>query len=177
MKPSLMWALVWPNSNVNTTRGLCPRWAAQAGMVTRWNMSIKRHSPPRGRYVQGPTRRAALVGWSHASGRAAVGMEADTAPRIPEDSTGSGNLGARRNASDKRRRDGSQRLSARAHRRHHGTRLTLPPHTLPATVPHRPRARREFSVSLPRYKNGNYAASHTHTASWYAETPPAQICC
>src|SRR5262249_18824184 len=52
MKPSLMWALVWPNSNVNTTRGLCPRWDAQAVMATRWNMSIKRHSPPRGRYVQ-----------------------------------------------------------------------------------------------------------------------------
>src|SRR5215470_14318881 len=52
MKPSLMWALVWPHSNVNTTRGLCPRWDAQAVMATRWNMSIKRHSPPRGRYVQ-----------------------------------------------------------------------------------------------------------------------------
>src|SRR5215510_1668955 len=52
MKPSLMWALAWPNSNGNTTRGLCPRWDAQAVMATRWNMSIKRHSPPRGRYVQ-----------------------------------------------------------------------------------------------------------------------------
>src|SRR5262245_15601631 len=51
MKPSLMWALVWPNSNVNSTRGLCPRWDTQAVMATRWNMSIKRHSPPRGRYV------------------------------------------------------------------------------------------------------------------------------
>src|SRR5438105_13441361 len=52
MKPSLMWALVWPNSNVNTMQGLCPRWDARAVMATRWNMSIKRHSPPRGRYVQ-----------------------------------------------------------------------------------------------------------------------------
>src|SRR5215831_19956305 len=52
MKPSLMWALAWPNSNGNTMRGLCPRWDAQAVMATRWNMSIKRHSPPAGRYVQ-----------------------------------------------------------------------------------------------------------------------------
>src|SRR5262249_33248527 len=57
MKPSLMWALVWPNSNVNTTRGLCPRWDAQDVMATRWNMSIKRHSPPRGRYVHMVLRR------------------------------------------------------------------------------------------------------------------------
>src|SRR5262249_16136921 len=49
---SLMWALAWPNSNGNTMRGLCPRWDAQAVMATRWNMSIKRHSPPAGRYVQ-----------------------------------------------------------------------------------------------------------------------------
>src|SRR5215813_4469676 len=52
MKPSLMWALAWPNSNGNTMRGLCPRWDAQAVMATRWNMSIKRHSPPAGRFVQ-----------------------------------------------------------------------------------------------------------------------------
>src|SRR5262249_36616748 len=51
MKPSLMWALAWPNSNGNTMRGLCPRWDAQAVMATRWNMSIKRHSPPAGRFV------------------------------------------------------------------------------------------------------------------------------
>ena len=51
MKPSLMWALVWPNSNVNTMRDLCPRWDVQDVMATRWSTSIKRYSPPRGRYV------------------------------------------------------------------------------------------------------------------------------
>ena len=52
MKPSLMWALVWPNSNVKAMRDLCPRWDVQDVMATRWSTSIKRYSPPRGRYVQ-----------------------------------------------------------------------------------------------------------------------------
>src|SRR5207247_6653207 len=45
------WALVWPNSNGNTIRDLCPRWDVQDVMATRWSTSIKKHSPPRGRYV------------------------------------------------------------------------------------------------------------------------------
>src|SRR5215468_4179733 len=53
MKPSWMRALVWPNSNVNTMRGLCPRWDAQDVTATRWSTSSKSPSPPRGRYVQG----------------------------------------------------------------------------------------------------------------------------
>src|SRR5215471_13645782 len=53
MKPSWMRALVWPNSNVNTMRGLCPRWDAQDVTATRWSTSSKSPSPPRGRYVHG----------------------------------------------------------------------------------------------------------------------------
>src|SRR5262249_40863689 len=65
MKPSLMWALAWPNSNGNTMRGLCPRWDAQAVMATRWNMSIKRHSPPAGRYVQSGLSRINIARFSN----------------------------------------------------------------------------------------------------------------
>ena len=61
MKPPLMWALVWPNSDGNIMRGLCPRWDAQDGMATRWNMSIKRHSPPAGRYVCPQWRQISMV--------------------------------------------------------------------------------------------------------------------
>lgn len=32
-------------------RDLCPRWDVQDVMAPRWSTSIKRHSPPRGRYV------------------------------------------------------------------------------------------------------------------------------
>jgi hypothetical protein len=50
MKPSLMPPLAWRNSAGNI-RAECPRWGVQAVTAILWSMSIKKYSPPRGRYV------------------------------------------------------------------------------------------------------------------------------
>ena len=50
MKPSLMPPLAWRNSAGNI-RAECPRVGVQAVTAILWSMSIKKYSPPRGRYV------------------------------------------------------------------------------------------------------------------------------
>src|SRR5262245_52168266 len=52
MKPSLMWPSARPNSAVNI-QAVCPRLGVQDAMARPWSTSIKSHSPPVGRYVQG----------------------------------------------------------------------------------------------------------------------------
>src|SRR5215831_7508931 len=52
MKPSLMWALVWPNSRMPIIRGLCPRWDVPDVMGIPWSTSSRPSRYPRA-YARG----------------------------------------------------------------------------------------------------------------------------